>query len=81
VADLLATYETSRDSWHAAAIAGHTSFSKFFPLSAAEMALLKEKSLYTVSQLLEVNDPTGRLTIDENRLLLTDRTEWNQNQT
>jgi hypothetical protein len=58
VADLLATYKTSRDSWHAAAIARNSSFSKFFPLSAAEMALLKEKSLYIVSQLLEVNDLT-----------------------
>jgi hypothetical protein len=32
-ADLLATYETSRESWHAAAIAGHSSFNKLFPLS------------------------------------------------
>jgi hypothetical protein len=62
-------YETSRDPWHAAAIAGHSSFSKLFPLSAAEMALLKERNLHTVSQLLEVNDLTGRLTTDENRLL------------
>jgi hypothetical protein len=69
VADLLATYETSRDSWHAAAIAGHPSFSKLFHLSIGEMALLRDKSLHTVSQLLEVNDLTGRLTIDENRLL------------
>ncbi len=42
------------------------------------MALLKEKSLYTVSQLLEVNDLTGRLTTDENRLLLTDLTLYPQ---
>jgi hypothetical protein len=72
VADLLATYETSRDSWHAAAIAGHSSLSKLFPLSVGEMTILKDKNIYTVSQLLEVNDLTGRLTIDENRLLLAD---------
>jgi hypothetical protein len=72
VADLLATYETSRDSWHAAAIAGHSNFSKLFPLSVGEMIVLKDKNIYTVSQLLEVNDLTGRLTDDENRLLLAD---------
>jgi hypothetical protein len=42
------------------------------------MALLREKSLHTVSQLLEVNDLTGHLTIDENRLLLTDLTPYPQ---
>jgi hypothetical protein len=42
------------------------------------MALLREKSLHTVSQLLGVNDLTGRLTIDENRLLLTDLTPYPQ---
>jgi hypothetical protein len=72
VADLLGTYETSRDSWHAAAIAGHSSFSKLFPLSVGEMAILKDKNIYTVSQLLEVNDLTGRLTVDESRLPLAD---------
>jgi hypothetical protein len=36
------------------------------------MTILKDKNLYTVSQLLEVNDLTGRLTVDENRLLLAD---------
>jgi hypothetical protein len=70
VADLLAAYETSRESWHAAAIAGHSSFSKVFPLSIGEMSILRDNNVYTVSQLLEVNDLTGRLTIDENVLLL-----------
>jgi hypothetical protein len=78
VADLLATYETSRDSWHAAAIAGHSSFSKLFPLSVGEMATLKNRNIYTVSQLLEVNDLTGRLTVKENRLLLADLSVYPQ---
>ncbi len=56
MADLLASYETSRDSWHAAAIAGHSSFSKLFPLSAGEMSILRD----------------NRLTVEENRLLLAD---------
>ncbi len=72
MADLLATYETSRDTWHAAAIAGHSSFSKLFPLSVGDMTVLKDKNIYAVSQLLEVNDLTDRLTVDENRLLLAD---------
>jgi hypothetical protein len=69
LADLLASYETSRDCWHAAAIAGHSSFSKIFPLFAGEMSTLRDKNLYTVFQLLEVNELTGRLTVEENRLL------------
>jgi hypothetical protein len=72
VADLLAAYETSRDFWHAAAIARHSSFSKLFPLSVGEMSILRDRNVYTVSQLLEVNDLTGHLTIDENSLLLAD---------
>ncbi len=70
VADLLAVYETSRESWHAAAIAGHSSFSKIFPLSIGEMSILRDNNVYTVSQLLEVNDLTGHLTVDENGPLL-----------
>jgi hypothetical protein len=42
VADLLAAYETSREFWHAAAIAGHSSFSKIFPLSVGEMSILRD---------------------------------------
>jgi hypothetical protein len=72
VADLLATYETSRDSWHAAAIAGHSSFSKLFPLSTGEMSILRDRNVCTVSQLLEVNDLTGRLRVDENSPLFAE---------
>jgi hypothetical protein len=71
VADLLATYETSREFWHAAAIAGHSNFSKVFPLSNGERAILRDRQVFSVSQLLEVNDLTGRLTVDENAALLT----------
>jgi hypothetical protein len=76
VADLLATYETSRDSWHAAAIAGHSSFTKLFPLSAGERSILRDKNVYTVSHLLEVNDLTGCLTVEENSQLFADLTVY-----
>jgi hypothetical protein len=71
VADLLATYETSREFWHAAAIAGHSNFSKVFPLSNGERTILRDHQVFSVSQLLEVNDLTGRLTVDENVAILT----------
>jgi hypothetical protein len=41
VADLLAIYETAKDSWHTD-IRGHSHFSKIFPFTAAEGDLLKE---------------------------------------
>jgi hypothetical protein len=60
-ADLLAPYETTRDLWHTAAINGHTNFSKVFPLSVTEGGMLADRGLYTVSQLLEINDLTIHL--------------------
>ncbi len=72
VADLLAAYETSRDFWNATAIDGHSSFSKLFPLWVGEMSILRDRNVYTVSKLLEVNDLTGRLTVEENSLLLAE---------
>jgi hypothetical protein len=36
------------------------------------MAILRDRNVYTVSQLLEVNDLTSRLTVDENSPLLAD---------
>jgi hypothetical protein len=74
VATLLASSETTRDLWHTAAINGHTNFSKVFPLTFAEGRLLVERGILTVSQLLEVNDLTGRLSTDENRALFEDLT-------
>jgi hypothetical protein len=68
-AALLASYETTRDLWHTAAINGHTNFSKVFPLSATEGGVLADCRILTVSQLLEINDLTGRLTTEENRAL------------
>jgi hypothetical protein len=70
VAALLAAYKTWRESWHGAAIAGHSSFSKIFPLSSGEISILHDNNVCTVSQLLEVNDLTGRLTTHENTALL-----------
>ncbi len=66
---LLASYETTRDLWHTATINGHTNFSKVFLLTPAEGRLLVERGILTVSQLLEINDLTGRLTTDENGAL------------
>jgi hypothetical protein len=40
--------------------------------------LLKERNLLAVSQLVEVNDLTGRLTTDENRVILDDLTPFPQ---
>jgi hypothetical protein len=65
VAALLASYKTTRDLWHTAAINGHTKFSKVFPLSVTEGGMLANCGLYTVSQLLEINDLTGRLTTEK----------------
>jgi hypothetical protein len=44
VADLLAAYEASRDSWHTAAINGHSHFSKIFPLSVPEDDLRQRRT-------------------------------------
>jgi hypothetical protein len=74
VATLLASSETTRDLWHTAAVHGHSNFSKVFPLTHAEGRLLVERGILTVSQLLEVNDLTGRLSTDENRALFEDLT-------
>jgi hypothetical protein len=71
-AALLASYETTRDFWHTAAINGHTNFSKVFPLSATEGGMLADHGIFNVSQLLEINDLTGRLTTEENRVLFED---------
>jgi hypothetical protein len=69
VAALLVSYETTRDLWHTAAINGHTNFSKVFPHSVPEGGMLADRGLCTVSQLLEINDLTARLTMEENRAL------------
>jgi hypothetical protein len=45
VAILLASYETTRDLWHTAAINGHTNFSKVFLLTPAEGRLLVERGI------------------------------------
>jgi hypothetical protein len=57
------------DSWHTAAINGHSHFRKVFASTLTEGDMLKEKNLYPVAQLSKVDDLTGRLTTDENRAL------------
>ncbi len=71
-AALLASYETTRDLWHTAAINRHTNFSKVFPLSVTEGGVLADRGIFTISQLLEINDLTGWLTTEENRALFED---------
>jgi hypothetical protein len=68
VAYLLATSETSRDSWHTAAVIGHWNSSKIFPLTAADVDQLKEKDTYCLPA-SDRDDLTGRLTTDQNRVL------------
>ncbi len=70
VADILVAYETAWDTWYRAAINGTSSFSKVFPVSAMEGQILSEKAIYTVSQLMEMDDLTGWLTMGENRALM-----------
>jgi hypothetical protein len=69
VADLLATYKTAGEPRHAAAIIGHTQSSKVFLFSTLDANTLQTRNICTISQLLEVDDLTGRLTIDEKRVL------------
>jgi hypothetical protein len=67
---LLAIWETMRPpETHGKllpSIGTHTSV--IFPLMSTEDTLLKDKSVFTGSQLLEVDDLTGHLTTDENRV-------------
>ncbi len=53
-------------------LVSHTLYGKVFPFTALEVHLLQTKHIHTVSQILEVDDLTGRLTVDENRALLDD---------
>jgi hypothetical protein len=69
VADLLATYKTARESRHVAAIIGHTQSSKVFLFSTADVNTLQTRNICIISQFLEVDDLTGRLTTDKNRVL------------
>jgi hypothetical protein len=47
VANVLQTYETARESWHVAAIVGHTHThsSKVFPFTALDAHLLQTKDI------------------------------------
>jgi hypothetical protein len=72
VIGILLAYETSRDIWHSVSINDHSSASKVFTLSAPKSKLLAHKEVYMVSQLMEVDDLTVRLTTDENRAHMLD---------
>ncbi len=54
-------YAITRDIWHSAGINGHYPFDKVFPLSASEVQLPVRKRIYTMSQLMEVDDLSGHL--------------------
>jgi len=55
MAKFLRQYETKSDSWHAAALHGH-SLGKTFFITEPERRVLKEMQLFSVSQLFETND-------------------------
>jgi hypothetical protein len=55
MARFLRQYETKPDSWHAAALHGH-SLGKTFFITAPERRVLKEMQLFSVSQIFETND-------------------------
>jgi hypothetical protein len=63
MADILAASEIDRDTWHSAAIHCHSSFRRVCLLSVAEGQLL------VVTQIMEGDTLTGRLTMGENRAL------------
>jgi hypothetical protein len=55
MAKFLRQYETKPDSWHAAALHGH-SLGKTFFITEPERRILKEMQLFSVSQIFETND-------------------------
>jgi hypothetical protein len=69
VADLLGIYGTAREPWHVAAVIGHMHSSKIYPFLAMDAIMLQTKNILIISQLLEVDDLTGRQTTDEYRAL------------
>ncbi len=64
VADLLKWHETSRESWHCAAISGHTLLGDNAGMvTDGEIQLLEEAGIHTVSQLYK-EEVTGQLSRD-----------------
>jgi hypothetical protein len=55
VADLLRIYEMDKDSWHLAAILGHSKQSELFLIISPEATLLWDWNVLVVSQLLNIN--------------------------
>jgi hypothetical protein len=79
VADLLKWHETSRESWHCAAISGHTLLGDNAGMvTDGEIQLLEEAGIHTVSQLYK-EEVTGQLSRDvDNDLIdeLAATTPW-----
>jgi hypothetical protein len=69
VADLLRIYEMDKDSWHLAAILGHSKQSELFLITSPEATLLWDWNVLVVSQLLNRNLLTGMLDRLENNIL------------
>jgi hypothetical protein len=57
MAKFLRQYETKPDSWHAAALYGHSTGKTFF-ITEPERRILKEMQLFSVSQIFETNNNT-----------------------
>ena len=55
MAKFLRQYEKRADSWHAAAVHGHSE-GKCFPITEMERRVLKEMQIFSVSQLFELQD-------------------------
>jgi hypothetical protein len=69
IAAILTLYESDAESWHHAAIVGHSKASKLFPFTRAEGDLLQELDIIVVSQLFGTNDLTGMLDKTENTVI------------
>jgi hypothetical protein len=55
MAKFLRQYKNKNDSWHAAALHGH-SLGKTFFITEVERRVLKEMQLFSVSQIFQTND-------------------------
>jgi hypothetical protein len=62
-------FETDGETWHHAAIVGHTNASKLFPFTREEGRVLQEWDVIVVSQLFGINELTGKLDRSENLML------------
>jgi hypothetical protein len=84
MAKFLRKYETKPDSWHAAALHGH-SLGKTFFITEPEKRVLKEMLLFRVSQIFEINDNMTTSEeekiklfehLDQHHLSLSNKLKW-----